>query len=214
MTLYAKASTLAIGALGLAGLVGYQVSHQAPPVELAEGTALSVRVDSTLSSGVNQSGEVFSGSLVTPVTMNSQVVLPAGTRVYGHVTQSKSSGRLRGRGAISVQLDSFELNGKKHEVVTNTLTRVTGSHKKRNLALIGGGSGAGALIGGIASGGKGALIGAGAGAGAGTVGALITGKKQAVIPSESALQFKLQEPVTVSAKDIRAAAETTAKKES
>ncbi len=45
------------------------------------------------------------------------------------------------------------------------------SHKKRNLALIGGGTGLGAAIGAIAAGGTGAAIGAISGAGAGTAGA-------------------------------------------
>jgi hypothetical protein len=68
---------------------------------------------------------------------------------------------------------------------------------KRTATLIGGGAGGGALIGGLAGGGKGALIGAALGAGAGTAGSAYTGEKEIVLPAESALSFKLTEPVTI-----------------
>ncbi len=55
--------------------------------------------------------------------------------------------------------------------------------------MIGGGTGAGALIGGLAGGGKGALIGGLVGAGAGTAGAAFTGNKELTIPAESAASF-------------------------
>ena len=49
----------------------------------------------------------------------------------------------------------------------------------------------------ISGGGKGALIGAALGAGAGTAGSAYTGKDEIVLPAESALSFKLTEPLTV-----------------
>ncbi len=61
--------------------------------------------------------------------------------------------------------------------------------------MIGGGTGLGAIIGGIAGGGKGAAIGALAGAGAGTAGATMTGKRDISIPAETVLSFKLSQPL-------------------
>ena len=63
--------------------------------------------------------------------------------------------------------------------------------------MAGGGAGLGALIGGLAGGGKGAAIGALAGGGAGTAGAAFTGNKDIVLPAESALSFKLDQPLTL-----------------
>ena len=53
------------------------------------------------------------------------------------------------------------------------------------------------MIGGLAGGGKGAGIGALAGGGAGTGGAAFTGNKDIVLPAESALSFKLEQPLEV-----------------
>jgi hypothetical protein len=55
----------------------------------------------------------------------------------------------------------------------------------------------GAIIGGIAGGGKGAAIGAAAGGGAGAGVQILTKGQQVKVPSETLLEFRLQQPVTV-----------------
>jgi hypothetical protein len=124
-------------------------------------------------------------------------VLPAGTHFRGHITASRPSGRLTHQGYLGLRLDSFDLGGQTYRIATTATGRATRDHKKRNLAWIGGGSAAGALIGGLAGGGKGALIGAGAGAGAGTAGAAVTGKKNVYLSAETLLRFSLKSPVRV-----------------
>jgi hypothetical protein len=98
---------------------------------------------------------------------------------------------------MALSLDSFELNGRTYRIATSQPGVASHSHKKRNWAIIGGGTGVGTAFGAIAGGGVGALVGAGAGAAAGTAGAAITGKKEVSLPVESPLQFVLQQPVTV-----------------
>ena len=102
-----------------------------------------------------------------------------------------------GRARLQLALQTVDVNGKTYDLHTHTSDRVGGAHKKRNLALIGGGAGGGALIGAIAAGGKGALIGGPVGAGAGTAAALITGRKNIRLPAESRLTFTLAEPLNI-----------------
>jgi hypothetical protein len=68
---------------------------------------------------------------------------------------------------------------------------------RRSAAFIGGGSGLGMLIGGIASGGTGLLIGGLAGGGAGTAAAGLTGNRDLDIPAESIVRFRLADDLTL-----------------
>lgn len=168
-----------------------------PPLTVPAGTTLAVRLDQTLGTDRNRPGDRFSGVLAAPVKAGDGVAVPKGALVSGIVRDAAPSGRLKGRALISLAVDRVEWNGHSYRVDTGAVARASGGHKRRNWTLIGGGSGVGALIGGIASGGTGALMGAGAGAAAGTVGAAFTGRKQVRIPAETVLTFRLREPFTV-----------------
>jgi hypothetical protein len=149
------------------------------------GTKVTVRTGSEMSSGTAKTGETWEGTLVKDLVVNGKTVAKAGDRVTGKVTNAKSSGRLHAPGILTVRLTA--VNGMP---VTSSAYSVRGkSHTKSNAVKIGGGTAAGAVIGGIAGGGKGALIGSAVGAGAGTGVAAATGKQEAVIPAEAAITF-------------------------
>jgi hypothetical protein len=189
-------------ALLLGGLAAYELkvsAKEAAPLEIPAGTPLHVRLNETLDTSRNLAGDPFSATLVSPVEVNGRVVVPKGIPVRGHLTAANPSGHLRGRGYMTVRLDSLDLNGKSYPIATSSQSRATASHKKRNWLWIGGGSGFGALVGGLAGGAKGALIGGGAGAAAGTATAALTGKKQVRLPAETALTFRLAKPVWIPA---------------
>jgi hypothetical protein len=166
-----------------------------PQISIPSGTPISVRLDRTLDTRITRSGDQFTATLANPIKEDGRVILPKGTRFTGHVTTSAPSGRLKGQAVLGMTLDAFEINGARYPVATTRTSRASAKHKKRNLVLIGGGSGLGAMIGGLAGGGKGALIGAGAGAAAGTTGAAVTGKQNVTIPAETLLTFRLEEAV-------------------
>lgn len=171
---------------------------QAAPVQAVRipgGTSVRVRLDNTIDTSRNRAGDRFTATLAAPVTRDGRVILPKGTVFHGRLTQSKSSGRLRGRAVLGLTLDSFQLNGRTYEVDTPSVVRTSADHKRRNIGLIGGVSGLGAAIGAIAGGGKGALIGAGAGAAAGTAGAAATGKRDIRLPAETPLTFTIRKAV-------------------
>jgi hypothetical protein len=158
---------------------------------------LRVRIDEPISTRRNMPGDRFTATLTNPVVVDGQAVLPAGTRMAGRVMVSAPSGRFRGRARLVLVLDSFQRDGRRYRIDTTAAARVSGAHKKRNLVAIGGGSGVGAAIGAIASGGTGALIGAGAGAVAGTVGAAVTGRKEVTLPAETVMRFTLGAPMRI-----------------
>ena len=166
-----------------------------PTVRLPAGTTLHVRLLQSLDASRNRAGDRFSATLQSPVTLGGKVIVPRGARCNGHVVAAKPASRLARRGFLAVQLDSFDLNGRRYQIVTSPATREGSSFGKRNLAWIGGASGAGALIGALAGGGPGAAIGAGAGAAAGAVTIVVRGRRDTRIPAESVMNFPLRAPV-------------------
>jgi hypothetical protein len=166
-------------------------------VELVPGTVVAVRLERALSTVRNRAGDTFEATLEEPILVNDKPVLAEGTRFTGHVTKSTPSGRLEGRAVIGITLDAFTIDGQRYPITTSLDTRRSENHKKRNIEVIGGGTGIGALIGGLAGGGKGAAIGAAVGAGAGTGAAAATGKKDIEIPAETLFRFSLKSAVTI-----------------
>lgn len=164
-------------------------------VVIPAGTRIRVRMAQTLDTKYSPAGTPFAATLDDAIVVGNTVVVPRGTPFEGTVVESKSSGRFRGRALLEVTLRSFRLHGATYRIATAPDARVSGSHKKRNLAFMGGGPAAGAGIGALAGGGAGALIGAGAGAVAGTTTAFITGKKNVKLPVETPLIFSLRSSV-------------------
>ncbi|HMK29536.1 MAG TPA: hypothetical protein VK473_07625 [Terriglobales bacterium] len=165
-------------------------------ITIPAGTAITVRLQNSVSSASAQPGESFDAVLDQPLVIDGKTLAAKGAEAKGRVVDAKSSGRLHASGYLRLTLASLQLNGKMVAVQSSSVFAKGANHNKRNLALIGGGTGAGALIGGLAGGGKGALIGAAAGAGAGTAGAYATGKKDVGFSAEQRVTFRLTQPLT------------------
>jgi hypothetical protein len=161
------------------------------------GTTLTVRLGEAVGSKISQPGQRFSATVATPIEVEGKTVIPAGASASGTVVDAKPLGRFKGGASLQLKLTSISLSGIEHAVETSSLVRTEKGKGKRTAAMIGGGAGVGALIGGLAGGGKGAAIGAAAGAGAGTAGSAFTGNKDIVLPAESAVSFKLEQPLEV-----------------
>ena len=151
---------------------------------------IQVRVNSRLSSENTPSGTAFDGVLMNAVRIGGQDCAK-GSSVGGVVSESKRSGRLSSPGKLVLQPTWVSCHGRRVSVSADPIVLEGRSHTKNNAVLIGGGAGAGAIIGGIAGGGKGAAIGAMVGAGAGTVGAAATGRREAVIEPEAVVAWNV-----------------------
>ena len=172
-------------------------SSEPAPVIIPLGTVFTVRLGDTLSSKTSQVGQVFTATLATPVDKGGQIVIPAGAAASGSVVAVQPAGKFKGASLLQIKLDSITINGRQHSIQTSSVARSEKGKGKRSAALIGGGAGAGALIGALAGGGKGAAIGALVGGGAGTAGSAYTGNRDVTLPAESAVSFKLEAPLEV-----------------
>ena len=167
-------------------------------VEIPAGTSVRVQMIDGVDSSVNHAGEMFHASLVSPIVVDDQIVVPAGTDTYVKLVNAKSAGHMTGQSTLALELVRMEFQGKSYALASNEYTQTGSSRGKRTAETVGGGAVLGTLLGAVIGGGKGAAIGAATGAGAGGVAEGVTKGQQVRIPSETKLDFSLDQPVEVS----------------
>jgi len=170
-----------------------KAAAEAKPVVVPVGTVLTVNLGEAVGSKISQPGQTFSATLAQPVTVGGETVLAKGATASGTVVDAKPLGKFKGGAVLQLKLNTVA----EMPVETSSVVRTEKGKGKRTATMVGGGAGLGALIGGLAGGGKGAAIGALAGAGAGTAGTVYTGNKEIVLPAESAVSFKLEQPLQI-----------------
>jgi hypothetical protein len=161
------------------------------------GTALSVVLDTTVSSGDSAVEDTVRGHLANSVRIDETKVLPAGSKLVGTVVEAQGAGKVKGRGRIAFRFDRITAHGEDYRAPTSVYAAQASATKGKDAKKIGIGAGAGAIIGGIIGGGKGAAIGAGVGGGAGTGVVLATKGEEATVAAGAQVRVTLQESLTV-----------------
>jgi hypothetical protein len=167
------------------------------PVIVPVGTTVTVKLGEAVGSKLSSTGDSFRAKLASDIAVDGNTVIPAGASILGKVVNAQPLGKLKGGAILEIRMTSITVNGTDQSITTSSISRTEKGKGKRTAAMAGGGTAFGAVVGGLAGGGKGAAIGALAGGGAGTAGAAYTGNNDIVLPASSTLSFKLRSPLTV-----------------
>jgi hypothetical protein len=178
-------------------------SHQ--PVYAAPGTSVTipagqtmlVRMIDEIDSKHNVVGDVFHATLETDLTVNDVLVARRGSDVYGRLAYAKEAGHFSGSSELQLELTRLMIEGREFPIVTGDYTLRGKGRGEDTAKKVGGGAVAGAIIGAIAGGGQGAAIGAGVGSAAGAGAQILTRGHQVRVPSETLLEFRLDQPAKV-----------------
>ncbi|HEY2039046.1 MAG TPA: BON domain-containing protein [Edaphobacter sp.] len=166
-------------------------------VTIPSGTTIPVRITQTLDSASAQVGQTFSGTVATDVMADGLVAVRQGTSVSGRVTAVQEAAHYKGNSLLSIELVGINRHGDSLAVSTQPYSVQGKGRGKNTVAKVGGGAAIGAIIGAIAGGGKGAAIGSAAGAGVGAGANTVTRGEQVQIPSETLVNFSLNNTITV-----------------
>jgi hypothetical protein len=176
---------------------------------IPEGTEFKLVLHTAINSKTSRPGDRVLTTLLDPVTVEDQEVLPKGVRVDGHINEVKAAGHRGKPGYLSIEFDTVEMPNGEKIAILGSLTEVFSSEggdnadvgpegdlkghgpsRKEQAALIIGPTAAGATAGGIGGG-----IAAAAG---GIVAAYLIPKgKQAGLNVGSLIGMRLDRDVTV-----------------
>jgi hypothetical protein len=168
-------------------------------ITIPAGQSLLVRMIDGVDSSKNQVGDVFHASLETDLYIQNSLVARKGTDVYGRLAEVKEAGHLSGSAELQLELMRIVIDGHDYLLVSSDYSLKGQGRGSDSAKKVGGGAVFGAIIGAIAGGGKGAAIGAGVGSAAGAGVQVFTRGKQVKVPSETLLEFRLEQPATVAA---------------
>jgi hypothetical protein len=183
------------GSSALPGMTANPAAQSKKKITIPAGTRILIRMIDSIDSNKQKTGYRFTASLETNLQAEDVVVSPRGTIVYGRLAQASSAGKMSGSSQLTLELTDIVINGTAYPLLTSTYEIKGKGEGKKTAGKILGGAGLGALIGGIAGGGTGAAIGVLAGAAGGTAVAASKKGQQLQIPSESLLEFRLEQPV-------------------
>jgi len=185
---------LAMVSISVFAVAQFAVAQGSKRVTVPAGTRILVRMVDSVDSSKQKAGYRFTATLEANLQAYDVTVAKQGTKLYGALASASSSGKFKGSSQLTLELTDIVINGTNYPLKTSSYEIKGKGEGSKTAKKVVGGAGLGALIGGIAGGGKGAGIGALVGAGAGTAVAATKKGEQVAVPSESLLEFRLEQP--------------------
>jgi hypothetical protein len=171
---------------------------------LPSGSVVQARLDREIGTKVSRVGDEFSATVENDiVAQNGATVVPAGAKIYGKVTGLQSSSNAGETAAIKIDFDRLVMRGQSYpfsaKVTATNLETRGGDSRKETIEKAGIGAAAGAVLGGVLSGGdlQKILIGGALGAAAGTAISLGTGNVEAVLPAGTMMQLQTTQSIAL-----------------
>jgi len=175
------------------------------------GTALMVKLETTLATFSNKAGDPFQASLTQPVVLDGKTVIPAGARIEGRVTKVAEPRRIAGKPTIGILPEALILPTGERFFIDATLVDTNAGrdsdvnqegefkgsgHDRRDQLETGGGTAGGMLIGGLIGGPPGIVIGGVVGAGSTGV-HWLSKHRSAMLPAGTQLTLELNRPLAM-----------------
>ncbi len=140
-------------------------------VTVPAGAPVSVVVDQSLSTAVNQSGEPFEASMASPLIVDGKTVIPKGASVVGRILDLRRADSPRRAARLELALESVEVGNKSYGIHTTVNNRRGGKPQLRTASAPNGQAVAALLL-----------------------------RKDIRLRPETLLTFRLEQPVTIEVK--------------
>ena len=127
--------------------------------EIPVGTEVDVRLQTRLDSKEAVVEDRVEATTLVDLYQGSELLVPAGSLLVGHVTAVQPATRMERKGSITVEFSRLTMNGRSRDVHATVTQALESGGLKDETARIGAGAGVGAIIGGILGGVKGAIAG-------------------------------------------------------
>lgn len=168
-------------------------------ISIPAGVRLPVVMDTSVASNTSRVEQPVQAHLSRNVLVDNEVVIPAGSMLYGNVTSVRRPGKVKGLSHIGVRFTTLVPKGgtEKYRIETAAVGRTGRATKKKDAMKIGIPAAGGAVVGALLGGKKGAGIGAGVAGGAGTAVVLSTRGEEVGIARGTPLTLRVTSPLTV-----------------